>query len=108
VARVTLDQAIDALGGIPLKRYCQITGETPNAVYLRRLKGVWIEGVELYKPEGSDWWVDLAAVRAWVKGDVVNAVAGAVRLESQAAVVDGRNGVVPDLAGGVEPVADHR
>lgn len=67
MARVTLDQAIDALGGIPLKRYCQITGETVNAVYLRRMKGIWIEGVELYKPEGADWWVDLAAVQAWRK-----------------------------------------
>ena len=93
---------------MPLKRYCDITGETANAIYLRHRRGVWKEGVHLHRPAGVDWWVDLAAVRAWVKGDVVNAVAGAVRLESQAAVVDGRNGVVPDLAGGVEPVADHR
>lgn len=64
-----LIDAITRLGCIPLKRYCQITGEQPNAVYLRRHRGVWVVGREIFKPEGSDWWVDLVAVAAWVKGE---------------------------------------
>lgn len=60
-----LDKAIEAIGGIPLKRYCQITGELPNAIYQRKFRKVWLEGVHLTRPNGGDWWVDLAMVNAW-------------------------------------------
>lgn len=82
-----LDQMIHHIGGVPLKRYCQITGETPNTVYQRKFKEIWIEGRELYKPEGSDWWVDLVAVRAWMRGrenyiDPVEQLKQAIKSES--------------------------
>lgn len=76
-----LHEAIERLGGLPLKRYCQITGETPNTVYQRKLKKVWLVGRELYRPEGADWWVDLVAVSAWFKASpdvLVDAVANRV------------------------------
>ena len=59
--------ALEMIGAVPLIRYCQITGEQPNAIHQRRYRGVWKVGRELLKPDGSDYWVDLAAVNEWVK-----------------------------------------
>lgn len=106
--RRALEDAIIKLGCLPLKRYCQITGETSNAVYQRLRKEVWKEGIHAFQPDGSAWWIDLVAVRAWVVGDVVNAVASAVRneeLERQAAAIGQGNRQVPDGTVGVDPVA---
>ena len=64
-----LQAAIDKLEMIPLRRYCQITGESHNAIHQRKFKGIWKEGVHLFKPDGSDWWVSLPAVREWVRGE---------------------------------------
>jgi len=30
---------------IKLLRYCELTGDTPNAVHARRKKGTWLDGV---------------------------------------------------------------
>lgn len=93
------------LGSIPLKRYTQLTGETANAVYLRVRRGIWKRGVHVHQPEGAGLWVNLGAVREWVEGDIVNAVARLVESEAQSSVpAQGHDGK-PDLARGVDPVA---
>lgn len=56
------------LDALPLQRYLQITGESANTVYTRRSRGVWREGIEIFRPEGGDLWVSLSGVQAWLRG----------------------------------------
>jgi len=62
-----LQEFVNKLAVLPLARYCQITGENANAIHQRRHRGVWVVGRELFKPDGSDYWVDVVAVQEWVK-----------------------------------------
>lgn len=58
-------EAIDRLGGLPLKRYCEISGESANTIYQRIHKEIWKEGVEFVKPHKAGIWILLDGVRAW-------------------------------------------
>lgn len=79
---MTLEETIEKLGAIPLRRYCQITGESVNSIHQRIHKGTWKAGVHVVKPEGSDhWWVILTAVREWVQVPPVELVASYVQSE---------------------------
>lgn len=40
-------------------------GETREAVYTRRSKGIWRDGVECKLIAGAGLWVDLVAVNRW-------------------------------------------
>ena len=62
-----LEDLIADLDAIPVKRYCQITGESPNTVHQRKFKGVWKEGVHLFHPKGSPMWVSISAVQTWLR-----------------------------------------
>lgn len=52
---------------VPLKRYCELTGETANTVHVRRSKGIWIDGRHSKKIEGSGIWVNLKEVERWIE-----------------------------------------
>jgi len=62
---VTPNEAVERLGGLPLKRYCEISGENANTIYQRIHKGLWLEGEQYVKPFGAGVWVLLDGVRAW-------------------------------------------
>lgn len=62
---MTEQEAVERLGGLPLKRYCELTGESANTVYQRVHKKIWREGIEYAKPQGAGVWVLLDGVRAW-------------------------------------------
>lgn len=51
---------------VPLKRYCELTGETANAVHVRRSKGIWIDGRHSKKVAGIGLWVNLREVEKWI------------------------------------------
>lgn len=78
----TPDDVIKRAGGIPLKRYCDVMGESSNTVYQRIFKQIWTEGVHYVKPHGTGVWVLLDGVQAWLTarqgGDVVAAVSAKV------------------------------
>lgn len=77
-----LEAAVEAIGALPLKRWCEITGENVNAVHQRIYRKVWKDGVHVTKAEGGGWWVQLAAVRDWIAGATpAEMVASAVRAE---------------------------
>jgi hypothetical protein len=40
-------------------------GETRDAVYTRRSKGIWRDGVECKLIKGAGLWIDLIAVNKW-------------------------------------------
>lgn len=51
-----------------ISKYCELTGESRNAVAARIKAGKWIQGMHFYYVEGMrERWVDIEAVRKWVK-----------------------------------------
>lgn len=50
---------------VPVKRYCDLKGETEAAVLSRRSKGIWRDGVESKFLKGAGLWVNLIAVNEW-------------------------------------------
>jgi len=51
---------------VKLSRYCEMTGDTENAVYQRRYKGAWVEGVH-YRLRDRKIWINLPEVQKWVE-----------------------------------------
>lgn len=52
---------------VPVKRYCELTGETANAVRVRRCRGIWIDGKHAKAVPGAGVWVNLEEVEKWVE-----------------------------------------
>lgn len=54
---------------VRLSKYCDMSGDTPDAVEKRLRTGKWLRDVHARKPEGSsELWVNLLAVNDWVAG----------------------------------------
>jgi hypothetical protein len=51
---------------ITLRRYCEITGETTQAVHDRRRKGEWEDGKHCHIKRGR-LWIDVPEVASWVR-----------------------------------------
>lgn len=60
-----LDKLIAEIDWIPLQRYCQITGQGASTLHMRRVNGVWQEGVQISTPPGACTYVSIKAIRAW-------------------------------------------
>jgi len=72
---VTLEELIASVNWVPLRRYCQVTGESPKKLQMRVRRGVWIEGVHMSTPPGSrSTFVNIQAVAEWL-GEPVEAIA---------------------------------
>jgi hypothetical protein len=50
---------------VTLKKYCQESGETPEAVRKRRQKGIWLDGFHT-KVRNRRLWVNTKAAEQWV------------------------------------------
>jgi hypothetical protein len=48
-----------------LKKYCELTGDTPMAVHNRRRRGHWIDGVHCKVLSGRRLWINPAEVNLW-------------------------------------------
>jgi hypothetical protein len=53
---------------ITLRRYCEITGETAQAVHDRRRKGEWEDGKHCHIKRGR-LWIDVPEVANWVRSE---------------------------------------
>ena len=54
---------------VRLKKYCELSGDTPAAVEGRLRAGIWLRDVHARRPEGSkELWVNLHAVNDWAAG----------------------------------------
>lgn len=51
---------------VKLGKYCELSGDTEDAVYNRRRKGVWLDGRECKLVHGS-LWVNTEAVNEWIE-----------------------------------------
>ena len=52
---------------VKLSKYCEISGDTINAVHAKRKKGMWIDGQHCVVAEDGNLWIDLGEVEQWVK-----------------------------------------
>ena len=58
-----------ALEWVPMNRYCELFGETPDAVDKRVRSGHWLRDVHVRHPLGSkQLWVNVMAVNDWAAG----------------------------------------
>ena len=65
----TATTAEAALGSIvTLKRYCEITGDTPHAVHNRRRRGIWVDGVHCQVKARRRLWINVVVVNEWLMG----------------------------------------
>lgn len=54
---------------VRLKKYCELTGDTPAAVDSRLRTGHWLRDVHARRPDGSkETWINLPAVNDWAEG----------------------------------------
>lgn len=61
-----------ALEWVPMNRYCELFGETPDAVDKRLRSGFWLRDVHVRQPDGSkQLWINLEAVNDWASGKAV-------------------------------------
>lgn len=69
---------------IRLGRYCELTGDTSDAVHARRRKRQWIDGTHCKVCPCGNLWVNPSAVNAWVGGgDVSSRVHPALRSQEK-------------------------
>jgi hypothetical protein len=50
---------------VKLRKYCELTGDTPMAVHNRRRRGHWIDGVHCRVLSGRRLWINPAEVNLW-------------------------------------------
>ncbi len=52
---------------IKLKKYCEISGDTSNAVHAKRKRGMWLDGVQCKVGPDGNIWINLVEVERWVE-----------------------------------------
>lgn len=52
---------------VKLKKYCELSGDTPAAVHGKRKKGAFLEGVHCKVAPDGNLWVNVEAVEKWVE-----------------------------------------
>lgn len=53
---------------LPLSAYCERTGQKKKTIDQRIQRGIWLEGVHFFKPEGvRERWIDTKAIDEWVR-----------------------------------------
>ena len=58
-----------SLSWIKLSKYCEVSGETRDAVEKRLRSGKWLRGIHARQPDGSaELWINLRAVEDWAEG----------------------------------------
>ncbi len=59
---------ITPLRWLRLARYCETTGDTPDAVHARRRKRQWKDGVHCRVGPDGNLWVNPEEVNRWIEG----------------------------------------
>lgn len=52
---------------VKLKKYCELSGDTPEAVRNRRRRGVWLDGKQAKCAPDGNLWINLQKVQEWVE-----------------------------------------
>ena len=52
---------------VKLKKYCESSGDTSNAVHCKRQRGMWLDGLHCRLGPDGNLWVNLMEVEKWVE-----------------------------------------
>lgn len=52
---------------VKLKKYCEISGDSIDAVHQKRKKGLWLDGVHCKIAADGNLWINLIEVERWVE-----------------------------------------
>ena len=52
---------------VKLRRYCEISGDTSNAVHAKRKRGMWLDGIQCKVGPDGNIWINLIEVERWVE-----------------------------------------
>lgn len=52
---------------VKLKKYCQLSGDTVNAVHAKRRKGQWLDETQCRLAPDGNLWINLIEVERWVE-----------------------------------------
>jgi len=52
---------------VKLKKYCQVSGDTSNAVHAKRKRGMWLDGIQCKLGPDGNIWINLGEVEKWVE-----------------------------------------
>lgn len=52
---------------IKLKKYCEISGDTSNAVHAKRKRGMWLDGIHCRLGPDGNVWINVCEVEKWVE-----------------------------------------
>ena len=58
---------VSRLRWVTLHKYCELSGETQQAVYAKRKKSMWLEGVHSTLGPDGKVWVNIKEVEKWVQ-----------------------------------------
>src|SRR5262245_45063097 len=67
---------------VKLSKYCCLSGDTPEAVYTKRRRGIWLDGRESKVAGDGSMWVNLDAVNEWVNTSSLALRSGAEKPEA--------------------------
>ena len=57
-----------SLRTVPIAKYCELSGESPETVRKRIKRGHWVKGIHAIKPPHiRELWIDLEAVEQWIR-----------------------------------------
>jgi hypothetical protein len=65
---------VTPLRWVRLATYCDLSGDTPDAVHARRRKRQWTDGLHCRVGPDGNLWVNPEEVNKWVEGQPIEAV----------------------------------
>lgn len=54
---------------VKLTKYCELSGDTPDAVYAKNRKHIWQDGIHYRKAPDGCIWINTEEVEKWVVRD---------------------------------------
>jgi hypothetical protein len=52
---------------VKLKKYCELSGDTRDAVHAKRKRGAWIDTIQCKVAPDGNLWINLVEVDQWVE-----------------------------------------
>lgn len=62
---------------VKITKYCELSGDSRDAVHARRRKGQWLDGVHC-QVRKNNLWINTEAVEQWVEHDLKKLPAASV------------------------------
>lgn len=62
---------------VKLEKYCELSGDTPDAVQKKIRRGIWLMDQQARKAPDGRIWINLQAVEAWVQNGLQSMTARA-------------------------------